>query len=152
MLPRLSSAQLLACCASRRWAVRMDAHAPYPDTEKLLATSDTEIAGLGWRDVLEALAAHPRIGERPDGPGLEARWSRQEQAAAVGADARLAAANEEYERRFGHVFLVDASGRTAGDVLAELRRRLGNDEPAERREVRRELAAIVRGRLARCAG
>ena len=153
MLPRLSSEELLACCASRRWALHMDANAPYPDVRKLLATSDAEIAELGWRDVLEALAAHPRIGQQPAGPSREARWSRQEQSAAAGAgaDAELRVANEEYERTFGRVFLINASGRTADDVLTELRRRLDNNEVAERAEVRRELAAIVRGRLARCA-
>ncbi|ONI84171.1 OHCU decarboxylase [Actinosynnema sp. ALI-1.44] len=152
MLPRLSSDQLLACCASRRWALHMAANAPYPDVAKLLATSDTEVAALSWREVTEALAAHPRIGQRPTGTDREAEWSRQEQSAAVGADAELAAANDEYERKFGRVFLISAAGRTADEVLAQLRRRLGNDEVTERDEVRRELAAIVRGRLARCVG
>ncbi|MBE1469977.1 2-oxo-4-hydroxy-4-carboxy-5-ureidoimidazoline decarboxylase [Kibdelosporangium phytohabitans] len=152
MLPRLSIEQLLACCASRRWALRMDAAAPYPDVAELLATADAELAALGWRDVTEALAAHPRIGQRPTGTGQEAEWSRHEQAAAVGSDAELAAANEAYERKFGRVFLISAAGRAADEVLAESRRRLANNEVAERDEVRRELAAIVRGRLARCAG
>jgi len=61
----------------------------------------------------------------------------------------LVAGNVAYERRFGHVFLICATGRTAPEVLAELTRRLGNDAAAERDEVRRELAAIVRLRLAK---
>nr|WP_042191805.1 2-oxo-4-hydroxy-4-carboxy-5-ureidoimidazoline decarboxylase [Kibdelosporangium sp. MJ126-NF4]CEL20303.1 2-oxo-4-hydroxy-4-carboxy--5-ureidoimidazoline (OHCU) decarboxylase [Kibdelosporangium sp. MJ126-NF4]CTQ97529.1 2-oxo-4-hydroxy-4-carboxy--5-ureidoimidazoline (OHCU) decarboxylase [Kibdelosporangium sp. MJ126-NF4] len=150
MLRRLSSEELLACCASRRWALRMDANAPYPDVGKLLATSDTELAALGWRDVLEALGAHPRIGQRLGGTSREAEWSRHEQSAATGSDDELVAANEEYERRFDRVFLIRAAGRTADEVLGELRRRLGNNEVTERDEIRRELAAIVRGRLVRC--
>ncbi|RSM86639.1 2-oxo-4-hydroxy-4-carboxy-5-ureidoimidazoline decarboxylase [Kibdelosporangium aridum] len=150
MLRRLSTTELLACCASRRWALHMDANAPYPDVEKLLATSDAELAALAWRDITEALAAHPRIGSRMAGSSREAEWSRQEQSAAVGADAELAAANEEYERRFDRVFLISAQGLSAAEVLAELRRRLTDNEVDERAEVRRELAKIVRQRLLRC--
>lgn len=150
MLRRLSTTELLACCASRRWALHMDANAPYPDVDKLLATSDAELAALGWRDVTEALAAHPRIGQRMAGSSREAEWSRQEQSAAVGSSAELLAANEAYERRFGRVFLINAEGLTAAEVLADLRRRLDNNEVAERAEVRRELAGIVRKRLLRC--
>ncbi len=128
----------------------MDANAPYPDVEKLLATSDAELAALAWRDITEALAAHPRIGSRMAGSSREAEWSRQEQSAAVGADAELAAANEEYERRFDRVFLISAQGLSAAEVLAELRRRLTDNEVDERAEVRRELAKIVRQRLLRC--
>lgn len=128
----------------------MDAKAPYPDVAKLLATSDTELAALAWRDVTEALAAHPRIGSRMAGSSREAEWSRHEQSAAVGADAELAAANEDYERKFDRVFLISAEGLSAAEILADLRRRLVNNEVDERAEVRRELAAIVRKRLLRC--
>lgn len=150
MLRQLSMADLLACCASRRWALHIDAGGPYPDLDKLLATSDAEIKALSWRDVNEALAAHPRIGDRPAGQGAEAGWSRLEQSAAVGAEAALAEANREYERTFDRVFLICATGLTGPQILAELRRRLTNDEVTERAEVRRELNRIVRLRLARC--
>jgi 2-oxo-4-hydroxy-4-carboxy-5-ureidoimidazoline decarboxylase len=150
VLRQMSCTELLACCASRRWALHIDAGGPYPDLDKLLATSDAEIKALSWRDVTEALAAHPRIGDRPPDDGTEAEWSRQEQSTAVGAEAELAAANREYERRFDRVFLIRATGRTGPEILAELRRRLANDEVAERAEVRRELSGIVRLRLARC--
>ena len=150
MLGQLTSDQLLACCASRRWALHITSRGPYPDLDKLLATSDAEIAALAWRDIAEALAAHPRIGQRADGESQEAQWSRHEQSAATGAEAELATANAEYERRFDRVFLICATGLSGQEILAQLRRRLANDEVTERAEVRRELGKIVRLRLARC--
>jgi 2-oxo-4-hydroxy-4-carboxy-5-ureidoimidazoline decarboxylase len=107
------------------------------------------LAGLAWRDVEQALSAHPRIGERAAGAGREAAWSRQEQADAGDIPEALREGNVAYERRFGHVFLICATGRTAAEMLAALHERLGNDAETERQTVRRELAAIVRLRLAK---
>jgi 2-oxo-4-hydroxy-4-carboxy-5-ureidoimidazoline decarboxylase len=85
------------------------------------------------------------------GSTTEDRWSRTEQAGALGAGAtvaeRLAEGNRAYEQRFGHVFLIRAAGRTADEMLAALTERLGNDPRTERDVVRRELADIVRLRL-----
>ena len=151
-----AEAALLACCAAPRWAAEVAARRPYRDLDTLCRVSDTVLAALGWSDVLQALAGHPRIGERAAGDGRSAGWSRSEQSGVAGqtaADERLAselaAGNAEYERRFGHVFLICASGRGAGEVLAALRERLGNDEATERAVVRQELRAIVNLRLAR---
>jgi 2-oxo-4-hydroxy-4-carboxy-5-ureidoimidazoline decarboxylase len=148
-----AEAELLTCCASRRWAAEVAARRPYHDLDTLLRVSDAALAALAWSDVLEALAAHPRIGERARGQGREAAWSRSEQAAAATDDRQVAdevaAGNAEYGRRFGHVFLICASGLSAGEVLAALRERLGNDEDTERRTVREELRKIVHLRLAR---
>jgi 2-oxo-4-hydroxy-4-carboxy-5-ureidoimidazoline decarboxylase len=148
-----AEAALLTCCASHRWAAEVAARRPYNDLDTLRRVSDAALAALGWSDVLEALAAHPRIGERAGGESREAGWSRSEQAAAATDDPRtadeLASTNAEYEQRFGHVFLISASGRTAGDILAALRERLGNDEAAERQAVREELRKIVHLRLAK---
>jgi 2-oxo-4-hydroxy-4-carboxy-5-ureidoimidazoline decarboxylase len=117
----------------------------------LVARSDEVLAGLGWPDLEEALAAHPRIGQRAAGADRESAWSRQEQSGA--ADAAVAAAlregNVEYERRFGHVFLICATGRSPDEILAALRDRLGNDDGVERDVVRGELTEIVRLRLAK---
>jgi 2-oxo-4-hydroxy-4-carboxy-5-ureidoimidazoline decarboxylase len=115
------------------------------------AAADDELARLDWAEVSRALAAHPRIGERATAPGREAAWSRREQSAAGDPTmaTALAEANAEYERTFGRVFLVHAAGRSAGDILADLRTRLGNDEDTERAVVRRELSGIVRSRLTR---
>jgi 2-oxo-4-hydroxy-4-carboxy-5-ureidoimidazoline decarboxylase len=101
--------------------------------------------------VREALAAHPRIGERAAGAGREAAWSRAEQSAARSADERtaadLAAANAAYEAKFGYVFLIRAAGRTAAQVLAAALDRLDHDELTEQAIVRDELGQIVRLRL-----
>ena len=153
-----AEAELMACCASRRWAAEVAARRPYHDLATLRRVSDAALDALDWADVLEALAAHPRIGERAAGEGREAGWSRAEQAGvsntATGDErtAELAAGNAEYERRFGHVFLICASGLSAGEVLAALRQRLGNDEDTERRVVREELRRIVELRLGRLVG
>jgi 2-oxo-4-hydroxy-4-carboxy-5-ureidoimidazoline decarboxylase len=144
---------LLACCASRRWAAVILAARPYQDLAHLLGVSDATLAALDWADVEEALAGHPRIGERMQGAGQEAEWSRREQSAAATGDgglrAALTAGNVEYEQRFGHVFLIRATGRGATEILTELHQRLGNDEPTEREVVRAELAGIVHLRLER---
>lgn len=141
-------ALLAPVCASGAWLDAMVAGRPFGTRDSVIARSDVVLAGLAWSDVLAALAAHPRIGERAAGESREAQWSRQEQAAAV-PDDELVAGNVEYEHRFGHVFLICATGRTSGEILAALRDRLGNDPEAEQAVVRTELAAIVRLRVTR---
>jgi 2-oxo-4-hydroxy-4-carboxy-5-ureidoimidazoline decarboxylase len=149
--PPAARALLTPVCASDTWLTAMVAGRPYDSRERVSAHSDEVIAGLAWADVLEALSAHPRIGERAAGVGREAQWSREEQAAAAGdgTTEEMLASNVAYEERFGHVFLICASGRTSAELLAALRARLANDDATERHTVRRELAAIVRLRLAR---
>jgi 2-oxo-4-hydroxy-4-carboxy-5-ureidoimidazoline decarboxylase len=129
---------------------------PYPDLVALRAAADAASRALTWADVAQALAAHPRIGHRPAGPGREAAWSRREQAGVAGADAAAraarAAANREYEARFGHLFLVCASGRSDAELLAAARARLANDETTERAVVADELRRIAALRLDRLVG
>jgi 2-oxo-4-hydroxy-4-carboxy-5-ureidoimidazoline decarboxylase len=102
---------------------------------------------LPWEEVALALVAHPRIGDRVEGSSSEAEASRREQGSMAGADddtrAALVEGNRAYEERFDHVFLIRASGRTPAEMLAELRRRLGNDEDAERGETTEQLAQIT---------
>ncbi len=146
-----AAADLGACNASRRWVAHVLAHRPYADAVDLLRTGEDAARALPWDEVRAALAAHPRIGDRPEGRGTEARWSRGEQSAVGTSEGAvrdaLRAGNEAYERRFGHVFLIRAAGRSAEEMLAELRRRLGNDEAGERAEVTGQLAQITRLRL-----
>lgn len=148
--------ELLACCASPVWAAAVAAGRPYRSVAEAAEAGGERVAGLGWADVARALAAHPRIGEQASGESREAGWSRREQAGTAGASPRVLAAlrvgNRAYERRFGHVYLVRASGRDAGELLALLRARLGNDEATEREVVRRELAEITRLRLTALLG
>jgi 2-oxo-4-hydroxy-4-carboxy-5-ureidoimidazoline decarboxylase len=119
----------------RRWVDEVVAGRPYSDTDELRRQAHDSALELTDHELASALSRHPRIGERPSSNGAEARHSRSEQAGVEAADAeRLRAANLTYEQRFGHVFLVRAAGRNSADILAELRRRLYNDEEAERAE------------------
>jgi len=144
-------------CASARWIGRLVSGRPYGTLPALVTASDAAISALGWPDIEQALAAHPRIGDRPDpgttGADREAAWSRQEQSGARDApadvQAGLRAGNVAYEERFGHVFLICATGMSAASVLAALQARLGHDPVAERAVVRDELMKIVRLRLAK---
>jgi OHCU decarboxylase len=153
-VPAAQAGQLLAsCCASRAWVERMAAGRPYADLDALLEASDRAIRELGRDDLAEALSGHPRIGQRAAGASTEATWSRQEQASVADADAEVRAAlvegNRAYEQRFGHVFLVRAGGRSARELLAALRQRLGNDPDTEWGVVAEELGEITRLRLER---
>jgi 2-oxo-4-hydroxy-4-carboxy-5-ureidoimidazoline decarboxylase len=142
---------LRACCASTAWVATLVAGRPYAGRAALLDRAEQACRELSDADLEEALAAHPRIGERADGAGTEARWSRQEQASVADGDdatrAQLRAANVAYEERFGRVFLVRAAGRGPAEMLAEARRRLANDDAAERREVAGQLGEIARLRV-----
>jgi 2-oxo-4-hydroxy-4-carboxy-5-ureidoimidazoline decarboxylase len=145
-------AELLSCCASPAWAEQMLAARPYHSVEEVMALNDRAVAGLSEAELDVALAGHPRIGEGETAAASGGRdWSSQEQAgvdrAADGVRRALADGNRAYERRFGHVYLVCATGRTADEMLALLHRRLGNDPASERAVVRDELAKINRIRL-----
>ncbi|MEZ0491614.1 2-oxo-4-hydroxy-4-carboxy-5-ureidoimidazoline decarboxylase [Kineococcus sp. TBRC 1896] len=139
---------LRTCCDAPAWAARLTAARPFGSVEALRETAARELAVTPEEDVEVALAAHPRIGERSD-----SATSRREQAGALAADEdvlrRLAEGNRRYEERFGHVYLVFASGRSATELLDLLETRLDNDPAAERRVLRRELAAITDLRLRR---
>jgi OHCU decarboxylase len=141
---------LLACCGSRRWARAVAARRPFASREALLTAADEVWGALGPDDWLEAFAAHPRIGERAAG------WSAGEQAAAAGAASttvvRLAEANREYEARFGHIFIVCATGRGAEEMLGALEARMQNEPGAELRIAAAEQAKITRLRLDKLLG
>jgi 2-oxo-4-hydroxy-4-carboxy-5-ureidoimidazoline decarboxylase len=145
--------ELLACAAAPRFAREVAAGRPYPDPAALADAAAAVAAGLSWAEVEQALAAHPRIGERAAGDSAEAASSRREQSAVATADAEVRAAladgNRAYEERFGHVFLIRAAGRGPAELLAELTRRLGNDAAAERVETTAQLAEITRLRVER---
>ena len=149
-------AALLRCCGSARWAETMTAGRPYADDDALLAAADRTWKELGPDDWREAFAHHPRIGDRA---ALEARfaatrgWSAGEQGGVATAGTEvldaLAEGNRAYEARFGHVFLVCATGRTADEMLAFLRERLPNPPEVELRVAAAEQAKIMRLRLAK---
>src|SRR5262252_10069396 len=123
---------LLGCCAAPGWARQVTDGRPYQSVAELIAAGDAAWAARQPGDLDAAMAGHPRIGER-----RLSGWSSREQAG-IGEDAEtlaaLADANAAYEQRFGHVFLICATGRGSAEILAELNRRMSHD-PATEREV-----------------
>ncbi|MGC5167389.1 2-oxo-4-hydroxy-4-carboxy-5-ureidoimidazoline decarboxylase [Luteimicrobium sp. DT211] len=144
---------LLPALAVRRWADDVLAGAPYDSVDALVEAATAAATPLTDAELDEALAAHPRIGERPSAEHgeAEARFSRTEQASSDAGDpalaARLAEGNRAYEGRFGRVFLIRAAGRTRAEILAELDRRLALDDDQERAVVAEQLREIMALRL-----
>jgi 2-oxo-4-hydroxy-4-carboxy-5-ureidoimidazoline decarboxylase len=144
----------LRCCGSSRWARQMSAARPFADATVMAEAADRIGSGLKAADWLEAFAAHPKIGAggagRAGGAGGE-DWSEQEQAGvALAADAtlkRLADANRDYEARFGYIFIVCATGKTAAEMLALLEHRLRHDAGDELAIAAEEQRKITRIRL-----
>ncbi|MEZ3161938.1 2-oxo-4-hydroxy-4-carboxy-5-ureidoimidazoline decarboxylase [Microbacterium sp. BWT-B31] len=133
------------------WVDAVVAGRPYGSVDALAATAAGLAVGWTRADLDQALSHHPRIGERPRGEGAGAAASVREQASMTDASpdvsTRIAAGNAAYEQRFGRVFLIRAAGRTAEEMLAELDRRLGNDDETEAREATGQLAEIALLRL-----
>ncbi|HEU0054537.1 MAG TPA: 2-oxo-4-hydroxy-4-carboxy-5-ureidoimidazoline decarboxylase, partial [Longimicrobium sp.] len=141
-------------CGSSRWAKAVAARRPFADEAALFAAADEAWWALEPDDWHEAFRAHPRIGEKKAEAGQTAReaaWSAGEQAGMRGAGDEVAAAlaegNRAYEARFGHIYLVRATGRSAAELLEILRARLGNDAETELRVAAGEQANITRLRL-----
>lgn len=140
--------ELRAVCAAPRWAREVARGRPYGSVAALQRVAE---AALTDADLDEAMAGHPRIGDRGAG-GASRREQGAVAAAGSGMLSALAEGNRAYEERFGHVYLVCASGRSAEDLLATLLARLDNDPDTERKVALRELAAINRIRIARLMG
>jgi 2-oxo-4-hydroxy-4-carboxy-5-ureidoimidazoline decarboxylase len=131
-------AAMLACCASRRFAAAMAAARPYSSQDTALAAVETVFESLTWPDALEAMEGHPRIGARVSG-----RSAAEQSGVADDSRAALQAGNAAYEERFGHVFLICATGLSGAQMLAALGQRLKNDEAAERVAAAAELRKIT---------
>jgi OHCU decarboxylase len=149
-----AEAELLKCCGSTRWSRRMATARPFHDHDALLASADSIWWALTQNDWLEAFRRHPKIGEQESAmaqaPGAR-QWSEQEQAGTTSADDEtrrsLVEANEEYARRFGHIYIVCATGKTAAEMLMILKGRLGNDPAKEIRIAAEEQRKITHLRL-----
>jgi allantoicase len=137
---------LAMCCGSSRWAESVAAKRPFADWDELILAADNTWNTLDPQDWLEAFRAHPRIGER-----ATSRWSAQEQSGTQTASTEtmnaLSAGNRDYEEKFGHIFLISASGKSADDILGNLRQRLGNDPETELRAAADEQRKITALRL-----
>ena len=135
-------ARLYKCLANRRWAREVAARGFEAADHAMDALTDEE-----W---LEAMKAHPRIGDRGgDAPASSDREQERAMQASAPTLSELAAENRRYEQKFGHVFLIYASGRSAEEILGELRRRMSNDPKTELQEAKRELRKIALLRLAK---
>ena len=157
--PEAAAAEILPCCGSRAWAEAMAAKRPFPDEAALLAASHEIWRSLPEADWLEAFDSHPRIGASsapPAAPAQSAAWSAQEQRDVAAADdavkAALAEGNREYERRFGRIFIVCATGKSAAEMLAILRHRLQNDKTTELHEAAEQQRQITQIRLKKWLG
>ncbi len=154
LTPQEAADELLKCCGSTRWAGRVSALRPFREIPELLATADRIWCELCREDWLEAFRSHPKIGEQKASPNVSGdaqRWSEKEQAAARVASpeilAALAEANRVYEDTFGYIFIVCATGKTAGEMLTSLEARLDNDPDLELRIAAEEQRRITQLRL-----
>ena len=146
--------EILPCCGSQRWAHALSRLRPYDDMATLFEQSDEVWWQLDPSDWDEAFASHPRIGEKrapPTATEKSAAWSTEEQSGVQrgGEEARerLKCGNEQYERRFGRVYIVCATGKSAEEMLAILERRLENDDAAELFEAAEQQRQITQLRL-----
>eukprot|EP00656_Telonema_subtile_P043807 TRINITY_DN5010_c0_g1_i1.p1 TRINITY_DN5010_c0_g1~~TRINITY_DN5010_c0_g1_i1.p1 ORF type:complete len:171 (-),score=48.79 TRINITY_DN5010_c0_g1_i1:12-524(-) len=142
-LNRLSEAalleELIKCCNSRSWAHRVVATTPYSSLDDLLAKSDASWSAATADDCLEAFEGHPMIGESQlrEKFGSTAGWASNEQKGVSGASeevlGRLLDLNQRYKDKFGYIFIICASGKSAEEMAQACEERLGNDPEAELR-------------------
>jgi OHCU decarboxylase len=152
--PSEADHELLKCCGSRRWARQMVAARPYRNLEELITDADRLWWSLDSEDWLEAFHSHPKIGEKKAAAATAAeaqKWSEDEQSgireSAQQTMEALAALNHAYEKKFGFIFIVCASGKSSDEILAILRQRLGNQREEELRIAAAEQAKITALRL-----
>jgi OHCU decarboxylase len=148
------SQEFLKCCGSKRWAGTMTSRRPFESLEELTRTATDVWWSLNHDDWLEAFRSHPKIGEKKTAELVSTQsqqWSGQEQsgmrAAAEDTIDSLAKLNREYEAKFGFIFIVCATGKSAGEMLSLLGQRIGNDPDAELRIAAAQQAKITELRL-----
>jgi 2-oxo-4-hydroxy-4-carboxy-5-ureidoimidazoline decarboxylase len=154
MPPDQARGLLAECCGSSKWVNEMVAKRPFRSREKVFKAAEEVADTLDPNDWLEAFAHHPRIGEKPaatTGIDVGAKWATAEQAgmetAGSYAKIALARANQEYERRFGYIYIVCATGKSADEMIEILHQRLTNDPEKELRVAAGEQRKITRLRL-----
>ena len=149
---------MIACCGAKRWAKAMATLRPINTVAELSEAADRIWAKMKEPDWMEAFACHPRIGERPPrraahAVARSAAWSKQEQSSAASTSetvlAEIAAGNARYEKLFGFTYIVCATGKSADEMLAILKRRLASnrrDELLEAAEQQRQITQIRLGK------
>lgn len=149
---------LLQCCGSVKWARRMADERPFQDMHELLMTADRVWWSLDEEDWLEAFSAHPKIGEKKStpGPSESSRWAVEEQSGASRAPQEVQAAllksNQDYEKRFGYIFIVCATGKSAEEMHGLLNERITNEPDTELRIAADEQRRITHIRLNKLLG
>ena len=129
--------ELLKCCGSSQWTEKMLAARPYKSVSHLLELAGQIWSDLGEVDYLEAFAAHPKIGasKPPDNAKNTESWTSKEQAGMMSADEqtklKLKTKNQKYAEKFGYIFIVYATGKSASEILELLRIRLENSPETE---------------------
>lgn len=139
--------RLRASLAVERWVEDVASRAPFATLAELLAVASAEASPLAPDEIDEAIAHHPRIGEKPVGQGTSQQLSRSEQGASTEFAEEIAAGNVAYEQRFGRVFIIRAAGRSRREILDELTRRLELDDAVELQVVGEQLRDIALLRL-----
>lgn len=126
------------CCGSSRWVEAMMDGRPYDSFPAVVAASDDAFGLLYERDWMEAFRHHPMIGDVAELRrkfASTAAWAGAEQSGAAAAGEAtlraLADGNRAYAERFGYIFIVCATGKSADEMLGLLRLRLGNESEAE---------------------
>jgi OHCU decarboxylase len=152
--PEQAMSDILPCCGSKTWAREMTARRPIRSEAALFAASAEAWKNLSEADWIEAFASHPRIGESrvpPSAAPRSAAWSGDEQQKAGATNenvmSALAEGNRAYEQRFGRIFIVCATGKSAETIVEILQRRLLNDESREMQESAEAQRQITRLRL-----
>lgn len=143
---------LMDCCGAARWAAGVASHRPYGTLEAVHKAADSLWWKLERADWLEAFSHHPQIGDQPASGSQSARqWAAGEQSGARAASddvkARLARANRAYFEKFGYIYIVCATGKSAEAMLAILNQRLQNDAPSEISIAAEQQRLITRIRL-----
>jgi 2-oxo-4-hydroxy-4-carboxy-5-ureidoimidazoline decarboxylase len=147
----VAAARLREVCAARAWVAALLAGRPYADADALLTASDAATRALDDAGLAEAMAAHPPIGRPKPGEAASAREQRGMADASERLRAEMLELNLAYQERFGHVFLICATGLTGERMRDAAAARLGNTPERERAIVRAELGKINRVRLTRLA-
>ncbi|GHA88756.1 MULTISPECIES: 2-oxo-4-hydroxy-4-carboxy-5-ureidoimidazoline decarboxylase [Streptomyces] len=144
-----AAAALHEVCASTAWGSAVLAHRPYATEEALFTTSDAATAELSPEDLAEAMAGHPPIGRPKPGDPASAREQRGMAGASEELRTEMLELNLAYQERFGHVFLICATGATGEQMRDAVKSRIANSPEQERGHVRTELGRINRIRLTR---
>lgn len=141
-------AGLTASLAVPRWVDDVVRVAPFESVAQLLGVASKAATPLSASEIDEALAHHPRIGEKPVGDGAAQAFSRDEQSglgslSEAGLAAAIVAGNVTYEERFERIFIIRAAGRSPAEILAELERRLELPNSSELEIVGEQLRDIA---------